>query len=365
MPPPWMRPSGMSRSPAMQRIYLRRRIVAGVVVLGIPILVIILLTKGGGGGGGSKVGTGATTTTSPRATTTVPPTLVVAATSWHLPIPLARSVVLPVNTNIGVFGGLTTAATSKTIYQIDPVTGIATNVGSLTAAVHDAAGAVIGSNYYVFGGGAATESAAVQQFGFSNSDHMIGTAIGNLPAKRADSAAVTVNGQVYLVGGFDGKQWLADVLSTTDAKSFTPQAQLNPAVRYPAVAVLNNKLYVIGGELSPRQADATTIQQIDLQSFAVANLSPLPVGLSHASAATLNDTIYVFGGRSGGHAIDTISVLNPTTGQLQVVSHLPTPRSDMGVTVVGQTVYLVGGEGDTAKPVNTVFTVRLGTPGGG
>jgi N-acetylneuraminic acid mutarotase len=356
-----MRPSGMSRSPAMQRIYLRRRIVAGVLALGIPILIIVLLTRGGKGGG-SKVGTGSTTTTASKSTTTVAPTLVVAASSWHLPVPLARLVVLPANTNLAVFGGITTSATSKTIYQIDPVTGIATNIGTMPAAVHDAAGAVIGSNFYVFGGGGATEVASVQQFGFSNSDHMTGSVIGNLPAKRADSAAVTVNGQVYLVGGFDGKQWLPAVISTNDGKTFATQAQLNPAVRYPAVAVVNGKLYVIGGELSPNQADATTIQQIDLQSFAVANLSPLPVGLSHASAATLNDTIYVFGGRSGGHAIDTISVLNPTTGQLQVVGHLPTPRSDMGVAVVGQTAYLLGGEGDTAKPVNTVFTVRLGTP---
>jgi influenza virus NS1A-binding protein len=235
----------------------------------------------------------------------------------------------------------------------------------MATAVHDASGAVIGSNYLVFGGGAATEVASVQQFGFSNSDHMTGSVIGNLPAKRADAASATVNGQVYLVGGFDGKQWLPDVVSTADGKTFATQAQLNPAVRYPAVTVLNGKLYVIGGELSPKQADATTIQQIDLQSFAVSNLSPLPVGLSHAAAATLNDTIYVFGGRAGGHAIDTISVLNPTTGQLQAVGHLPAPRSDMGVTVVGQTVYLLGGEGDTAKPVNTVFTFRLSAPGGG
>lgn len=360
MPPPWMR--GMNRrSPAQQRIYMRRRIVAGVIVIGIPLIIVILLTRRGGP---SKTATGRTTTTSsPGPTTTLPLQLVVAATSWHLPVPLSRSVVLPINTNVGIFGGLTTGATSKNVYEIDPVTGIGTEIGTMPTPVHDAAGAVIGSDYFVFGGGSTTETASVQKFSFSNANHLTGSLATSLPAKRADLAAVSINGQIYLVGGFDGKQWLPSALSTTDGTSFTTVAQVNPTVRYPAAAALNGKLYVIGGELSPKQADATNIQQIDLQTGAVTSLSPLPVGLSHAAAAVLNNTIYVFGGRSGGHSIDTISVLNPATGQLQAVGQLPAARSDMGVAVVGQQVFLIGGEGDNGKPVNTAVSVRLVAPG--
>jgi N-acetylneuraminic acid mutarotase len=362
---------GMNRrSPAQQRIYLRRRIVAGVIVIGIPLIIIVLLL--GGGGGGSKVGTKKTTTTlAPgRTTTTAPLQLVVAAASWHLPVPLSRSVVLPVNTNIGVFGGLTTGATSvgvtsKNIYEIDPVTGIGTAIATMTAPVHDAAGAVIGSDYYVFGGGAASESASVQKYTFTNSNTLTGSLAASLPSKRADLTATSFNGQVYLAGGFDGKQWLPSLLATTDGATFTALAQLATPVRYPAAAALNGKLYLIGGELAPKSADATNVQQIDLQTGAVTSLSPLPVGLSHASAAVVNNTIYVFGGRSGGHAIDTISVLNPATGQLQSVGQLPAARSDMGVTVVGSTAYLLGGETDTGKQVNTAVTVRLVAPGGG
>ncbi len=364
-----MRAAANRRSPAMQKIYLRRRIVAGVIALGIPLIIIFVVTRGGGGGGGTKVGTGATTTTSPAATTTLPPQLVVAATTWHLPIPLSRQAVLPVSTNLAIFGGSTTGATSKNVYQIDPVTGSTTTLGTMATPVHDAAGAVIGSNYYVFGGGGTTETAAVQQFTFTNSAHLTGSVITNLPAKRADSVAVTVNGQTFLVGGFDGKQWLPSVVATSDGMTFTTVAQLSPAVRYPAAVALNGKLYVIGGELSPNHADATAVQQIDLQSFAVTKLAPLPAGLSHAAAAVINGKIYVFGGRSGGHAIATISTLNPTTGELQPTGMtLPAARSDMGVAVVGpivgQTVYLVGGEDTNNKPVNTVVSVRLVPHGG-
>jgi N-acetylneuraminic acid mutarotase len=338
---------------------MRRRIVAGVVVLAVIVVPVYHLS---GHGKSSKVGTGRTTTTStPASTTTVPPQLVVADTSWHAPVPLSRSVVLAINTNLGVFGGLTTTATSKTVYEIDPATGIATNLGAMPTPVHDAAGAVIGGDFYVFGGGSATETAAVQRFTFTDSTHLTGSVVGNLPAKRADLATATFNGQVYLAGGFDGKKWLPDVLSTTDGMSLNPIANLATPVRYPAVAAVNGKLYVIGGELSPNQADATNVEEIDLQTDTVTALSPLSKGLSHAAAVVLNGVIYVFGGRSGGHAVATISVFNPATGQLQPVGSLPggLGRSDMGVGLVGGIAYLVGGEGDNGKPITTVVTARL------
>jgi N-acetylneuraminic acid mutarotase len=216
----------------------------------------------------------------------------------------------------------------------------------------------------VFGGGTTTDTDDVQQYSFSSATHLTGAVVAHLPAKRADVPAVNVDGQIYLVGGFDGKAWVPSILGTADGMSFQTTAQLVPAVRFAAVATLNGMLYVIGGELAPNAADATAVQQINLQTGAVTALSPLAAGLSHASAVTLNNTIYVFGGRSGGHAIDTISELNPATGQLLAVGHLPAARSNMGVAVVGQTAYLLGGEDDTGKPTTSVVTVSL-VPGHG
>src|ERR1700727_521256 len=115
MPPPWMRPATSGRrSPAMQRVDLRRRIVAALVVLVPLILIVYLLTSGGAGG--KKVGTGTTTTSGVhRTTTTVAMQLVASVETWHLPVALSRSVVLPVNTDLGVFGGLTAIGTSGKI----------------------------------------------------------------------------------------------------------------------------------------------------------------------------------------------------------------------------------------------------------
>lgn len=359
-----MRPAVSGRhSPAMHKIYVRRRIAAGVAVAVVILLIIFLLTRIGGGGK-SHVSTGNKGTSTTRGlattTTTLPMRPVAMLASWHLPLALSREVALPINNQIGIFGGLSTSGINDRIYEIDTTNGQATSLGSMPTAVRDAAGAVIGSSYYVFGG--MTRSAAttdVQQFTFANSTTMTGSVVGSLPAKRSEMESASANGRVLLVGGFDGSSYLTSVVSSTDGMNFTVAAQLSPAVRYAAVAVLNETMYVIGGEIGPNAADATAVQAINLTSGTVTQLTPLPQGLSHAVAVTLNNTIYVLGGRSGGHAITTINQFQPSSGALEPMGSLPVATSDMGVVVIGQGAYLLGGENDSGTPSTDVIAVTL------
>ncbi len=349
-----------SRSREQQMTFMRRRIGVGLVALVLLAVIALVLTRSSG----KKTVVGPKTTVTTGATvTTTPAHLVVATEPWQLPSAVSREVVLPLGGGLTLFGGLGTGnRTNPNIVALDPANGKNVTLAALPQPVHDAAGAVIGGTQFVFGGGAATESAAVQAFNYDPTTKAKPTVVASLPAKRADlSTAASADGKVYLAGGFDGKKWLPDVLETSDGKTFASIAQLSTPVRYPASAVLNGKLYVFGGEVSPNQADATVIQEVDLQTHAVNVVGQIAGGLSHAVAATLNNVVYVFGGRSGGHAVDTISAFDPASGQLQPVAHLGTPTSDIGLAVLNQAVYLVGGENDAKKEVATVFVARLGT----
>jgi len=340
-------------------MFRRRRIAVGAA--GVVALLVIFLLFGPRSGStptavGTKPVTGTTTTTAPP-----PPQLVVTAAPWQLASAVAREVVLPLGSHLGIFGGLGPGSvTSSAVTDIDPATGKAVKAATLPKPVHDAAGANIGSASFVFGGGAATESASVQRLVLDAAGKATVSVVGSLPTKRADLVAVATGGGVVVLGGFDGTHWLASVLQSGDGSTFTTIAQLTTPVRYPAVAVADNKLYVFGGELTGSQADATVVQAIDLQTHAVSVAGQLPGGLSHASAATLNGVMYLFGGRSGGHALDTVSSFDPKTGQLQTVGHLPAATSDMGLALLDQTVYLVGGETTAGHQVTSVVTARLG-----
>jgi hypothetical protein len=337
--------------------------VVGTVFLAVVALIAYLVTPGGShkarpvaaAGHGGKGG--ATPTTLPR-----PPVFHLAPAAWQLPVPLSRAVALPAGANLRLLGGLSAGQnTTPAIADIDPRTGHFQQIAVLADPVHDAGGAVIGGHDVVFGGGAATVGASVQVFSGGSS----ASSSARLPAPRADLVAAAVGNRVVLVGGYDGVNPSPDIWQTTDGVTFTVLARLPQPVRYPAVAVIGKKVYVIGGS-SPANngtsatSDATAaIQVIDVARGTATVAGQLPAALSDAAAAVVGGGLYVFGGRSGGHAVDAVWKLDPATLAPTLAARLPVPSSQMAVATVGAITYLVGGEDDAGRPLRSVAAASM------
>jgi len=335
---------------------------------------------------------------------------------WKLAAPISRVVVLAGSgTHLVVMGGLTTGNTSSSgIYALDTANGSLNQVGALVGPLHDAAGAVVGGQDVVFGGGASTSVDTVQAFpsmpsvGTLGSAPAVATVVGSLPTPRSDAAGVTVGPTTYLVGGYDGTNPDVAVLATTDGHTFRSVASLSVPVRYPAVTALGGKIYVFGGQAitGARAGEPTSaIQVIDPVRHTVSVAGQLPEPLSGAVAVTLGGHVYVVGGEStapqsstpgigstqigpssssnpgagksgaitdryvtgaGASAhlmastspaatstVSTIWAFDPTSGRLATAGHLQLPASHAGVAVLGSTAWLVGGESDGA-PVSAV-----------
>ena len=363
-------PNGVGSGSALRRrpspaVYRRRRL----SVLAALILVIALAVYATGGSGHPSRSAAGRSRNTVAAGSGGPPHLVVSLATWQLPAPLSRAVALPVDGDIDVLGGLTGTGSTTTaaITQFDPVSGAAKSVGSLPAPVHDAAGAVIASKSFVFGGGASSLTSDSQSFGTDVAQGTPAVSVaGQLPAPRADLASATgPDGTVYLAGGYDGTHFSPAVLATRDGATFRSVGQLALPVRYPAAAVSGGQLLVIGGEsgsTSSSSATSTdTIQSVDLKSGQASVAGHLPAPLSHASAATLDGSVYVFGGRSSGHVVDTVYRLSAGLAGITAssVGTLPLPASDMAVATLGQAAYLIGGEGQLAQPGRAVVVARM------
>ena len=65
--------------------------------------------------------------------------------------------------------------------------------------------------------------------------------------------------------------------------------------------------------------------------------APLPQPLTHASAAALGGTVYVFGGRGSnlGTQTATILAIDPASGRVRRAGSLPVALSDTGAAAVG------------------------------
>jgi hypothetical protein len=300
--------------------------------------------------------TGASTTTSVAPTTTHHPTVVhnvVATTSsWHLPAPLSRSVVLPVTGGLEVLGGLLNGDHSASaVRRIALPAGTVTSDGTLSPAVHDAAGAAYKDGLYVYAGGAASEVAGVQK-AVSGST---ATTAGSLPAPRSDLVAVQVAGKVLLIGGYDGVHTLADVLVSSDGVHFTVLTRLPVPVRYPAAVVRNGQVFVYGGDVSRKPVD--DIQRIDVAAGTATVVGHLPEPISHQAGLVFGTSVWLLGGTtptgtSGRMWRSDDGVRFTRAGSL------PQPRSDAGVAMSHGVGYLVGGEG--AHRFDTVVTVKPG-----
>jgi hypothetical protein len=254
-------------------------------------------------------------------------------------------------------GGLeASGASASAVYTLDTSSGNSASAGALIGALHDAAGTLLQGRPTVFGGGIVASSATVQSL-----PPRLGTAstVGSLPQPRSDLAATVIGSTAYIVGGYSGTSFDSAVLATTNGTAFQQVATLAVPVRYPAVASLNGRIYVFGGQAADGQP-AAQIQMIDPAQHSAKVVGSMPEPDTGAVAVALGGTVYVAGGSTsvgtGTAAIPTIWAFDPNRGALLAAGSLRSPVAHAGVAVLGSRAWIVGGE-NAQGPVSTVQMV--------
>jgi hypothetical protein len=236
----------------------------------------------------------------------------------------------------GLDSGDTSTATITTFAG-----GEAVNGGHLPEAQHDAQGANVDGNIYVFGGGQ-----------FSSYDHILRydpgdervSLAGRLPRPASDVAVTAVGPTAYIIGGYDGERALDTILAWHPGESPVLVGRLPTGLRYAAVAAIGSKVIVAGG--STETGTSRAILSFDPATGLVGRIGSLPGPLTHASAASLNGAIYVIGGRSSVSGAQTASILaiDPGNGRVRGAGTLARPLSDAAVAAVGGQIVLAGGQ---------------------
>jgi hypothetical protein len=268
-----------------------------------------------------------------------PPMVAVDVTGWKLPEPVAREVVDRMGASAIVAGGLVAGdqSTSRS-YRLNPQQGTVTPLPDLPVAVHDAAGVSLHGSPLVVGGGNATEQATVQALGTQGWRE-----VGRLPNPRADLVAVGLRRTAIVLGGYDGVQSLAAILSSPQGREFHSIGRLPVPVRYPAAVASHGVVWLLGGERHGQMVDA--IQRINSHTGRARVVGHLPRPLGHAAVVALGGSILLAGGRTGPNAVTaTMWWFDSATLTFRRAGRLPYPLADAGVFRTGRTAYLIGGE---------------------
>jgi PQQ-like domain len=269
---------------------------------------------------------------------------------FHLPAPVEREVAVSNGGAILIAGGLDAAGNSTDgVFRMTAGSPVLTSLGTVPEAFHDAAGGIIGDRLFVFGGGAAQSSSAVQRFDLATHTAKI---VAQLPRPLSDIASASTPDGVYLVGGYDGHVPRREIYHTSDGLHFHEVAQLPVGLRYPAVAALGSTLVIAGGTSIAGASDR--IYLFDTKSGVLTSFGHLPAATAHAQAFALGGAVYVGGGvDASGNVTGSVYRVDLNARR---VSHAAgsLPVRDGATVALGNSALVLGG----ATTAGTTAAVR-------
>lgn len=220
------------------------------------------------------------------------------------------------------------------------------------------------------------------QFDFTDPEGDLAT----LTLRILDGAGLTVDSQTLPIEGVDGLTTgtiLGEVIpSAVNPDIYTTQIYVTDATglksntltgsvriaaypwatqladpvprEYAASAVLDGKVYVMGGQRTDTgfiPGPATNLVEVyDPASNTWSAATPMPTARMGLVAAVMNGRIYVIGGRTDGYstsAVGTVEVFDPGTQLWTTGNPMPTPRYFAAAAVTGGEILISGGNFET------------------
>jgi N-acetylneuraminic acid mutarotase len=175
-------------------------------------------------------------------------------------------------------------------------------------------------------------------------------AIAPLPVAMHHANAAAVDGQIYVTGFLTGGGFTANGAvyaydPGTDA--WTPKTSMPSGTQRGAsgVAVVGTKIYVAGGYRAG--AAVADFSAYDTATDTWETLPAVPSPRDHLVAGAIDGVVYVAGGRNGtiaGHIPD-LDAYDPIAATWSPRPPMPTSRGGAAAAVIGGRLYVFGGEG--------------------
>jgi N-acetylneuraminic acid mutarotase len=250
------------------------------------------------------------------------------------------------------------------------------SVSNLPAARSDLAAVSVNGKIYAIGGCIGTYLNYYHYYStvyvYNPSQPTLGwSSVSNLPAARSDLAAVSVNGKIYAIGGCVGtypNYYYYSTVYVYDPSQPTLgwlSVSNLPVTRCALAAVsVNGKIYAIGGYNGISQS-TVYVYDPSQPTLGWLNVSNLPAARSGLAAASVDGKIYAIGGNNGGgNAQSTVYVYDPsqpTLGWLNV-SNLPAARSGLAATSMDGKIYAIGGNNGGGNAQSIVYVYDPSQP---
>ena len=198
--------------------------------------------------------------------------------------------------------------------------------------------------------------------------------LGDMPTARAGAEIAVVDGKIYVMGGYAGKDNRGEnfkflkVVEMYDPQTDTwvRRQDLSILRMQFGIGVVAGKIYAIGGYLHPWDRKPGAPGRLDLAevydpvSDTWAKRAKMPTRRDGMRTAVIDDTLYAIGGAgwppvgAGGPYLGTIEAYEPRINRWTKRPDMPNLRAGFSTIVIANKIYLIGG-----------FDVRAGGVGRG
>jgi N-acetylneuraminic acid mutarotase len=296
-----------------------------------------------------------------------------------------------------VFAGLAPVWKPKAmVYEYDPASNQWAKKRPMRLPSHHVAFATLNNKIYAFGGFTYPDSGAPAWNPVNNAwEYDPATdewkELAPMPTKRGAAAAGVANGKLYITGGANSLSGVTEngihparphnVMATVE--EYDPAANTWKTVRplllarnhHVAVGVAD-KLYVIGGRVGSAFISGTSnnVDLVEMYDPATDLWMPrarMPTARSAIGAGVYNNQILVAGGEGQDQrflaAFKAVEAYDPALNRWQILPSMPRPRHGLAVGAIGNRLYTVSGDGQSAGngiehsavPFNEILQVDL------
>lgn len=168
------------------------------------------------------------------------------------------------------------------------------------------------------------------------------TQVANMNGRRLQFGVAVLEGRLYVVGGRDGLKTLNTVeCYDPKRKTWSSMPPMSTHRHGLGVGVLEGPMYAVGGH--DGWSYLNTVERWDPQARQWSYVAPMSTPRSTVGVAVLGGKLYAVGGRDGSSCLKSVECFDPHTNKWTACTAMSKRRGGVGVSTCNGFLYAVGG----------------------
>jgi N-acetylneuraminic acid mutarotase len=215
----------------------------------------------------------------------------------------------------------------------------------------------------------------IGMFSISQAQSSQWTQVADMPTGRLGLATAVVDGKIYVIGGYpyaNGDRMATNEVYDPKTNTWATRAPLPTSRCWMPASTVNGKIYVFGGFAHYHGPGLPTVEEYDPETDTWTAKADMPTARLGPASCVVDGIIYVIGGASAvRQQLKSVEAYNPDTDTWTTKAEMPVARMMLSACAVNGKVYAIGGRYGSLKmytfieeydPSTDIWTEKIEMP---